>query len=135
MKGQKKTAIFRAPFALAKPLMTAEQVAIRRAINHLCACELRSDWRNQGGEWRVLALKRGNPPCVGVGVSLEEEEIEAAVVRFGASVNDPPKSIDLNGWNINQSFCQMEWIGLLVNVQHHIQLVLKSKRSNWTAGL
>ncbi|GBN32631.1 hypothetical protein AVEN_59646-1 [Araneus ventricosus] len=92
----------------------------RLALNHPCLCgepwggenvwELRLYWRNQGGEGRVL---RGNPQCGRgrVGGS------QSGVRSFGASVNDLPKSIDLNRWKTNRSLGQMEWIGLLGNAK------------------
>ncbi|GBO13914.1 hypothetical protein AVEN_7695-1 [Araneus ventricosus] len=54
-------------------------------------CASESDWRNQGGEGRVLFPKSENPPYGGEGVWEDRS-------GFGASVIDPPKSIYLNGW-------------------------------------
>ncbi|GBO14668.1 hypothetical protein AVEN_79358-1 [Araneus ventricosus] len=45
-----------------------------------------------------------------------------SIVHFGASTNDPPKSIELNWWQTNRSLGQMERIGILVNVQLNVTL-------------
>ncbi|GBM88963.1 hypothetical protein AVEN_269063-1 [Araneus ventricosus] len=93
----------------------------RRAINHPCVggrvgegesgWELQLDWRKQGGNGVCSP-----PPLVGRSQSggRTSKGIDAAVVRFGASVNDPPKSIDLNRWKTNRS--------------------LVSNGTNWTDG-
>ncbi|GBM19773.1 hypothetical protein AVEN_208648-1 [Araneus ventricosus] len=94
----------------------------RRAISHPCGesvgegkCAWESDLRKQAGEGSVF-FPKSEIPRVG------EEEMDGSqsggrrsrgrlkqpVVRFGTSVNDLPKSIDLNGWKTNRSFVQME---------------------------
>ncbi|GBN76220.1 hypothetical protein AVEN_7584-1 [Araneus ventricosus] len=55
--------------------------------------------RNQGREERVLSPESENPQCAGGG-------LKWLVVRFEASMNDPPKSIALNVWKTN--LVQME---------------------------
>ncbi|GBN69543.1 hypothetical protein AVEN_34284-1 [Araneus ventricosus] len=55
-----------------------------------------------------------------VGISLAGRGVDGLkqpIVRFGASVNDPPKSIELNGWKTNRSLVQMEQNSVVVNVQ------------------
>ncbi|GBM52828.1 hypothetical protein AVEN_154163-1 [Araneus ventricosus] len=93
----------------------------RQVINHPCVgeesigegeCvwELRSDWRNQSRKGRVLS-PNGKILCVGKWRSTQPK------VHFGASMNDPPESINLNGWKTNWSLGQIEWSSLLVNAQ------------------
>ncbi|GBM31382.1 hypothetical protein AVEN_99602-1 [Araneus ventricosus] len=60
-----------------------------------CAWELQSDWRNQGGEGEDAFPWGG-----GVAGS------KRPIAHFGASVNDPPKSIDLNRWKTNRSWAK-----------------------------
>ncbi|GBN66431.1 hypothetical protein AVEN_31674-1 [Araneus ventricosus] len=73
--------------------------------------------------------------CVGIAVTLEKSRRDwegalsrkrnapvwggsmRSIVHFEISLNEPPKSIDLNRWKTNRSLDQMEWIGLLVNAQ------------------
>ncbi|GBM51983.1 hypothetical protein AVEN_32108-1 [Araneus ventricosus] len=57
------------------------------------------------------------------------------VVRFRTSVNDLPKSIDLNRWEINRSLGQMEWIWLLVNVQLNVHQARIHSKSPVGSGL
>ncbi|GBN73419.1 hypothetical protein AVEN_65817-1 [Araneus ventricosus] len=67
----------------------------RRAINHPCVGE---HWG--GGIWVGVAVRLGKSGEEGSVLSQKSEIPSGSkrpIVHFGASVNDPPKSIDLNG--------------------------------------
>ncbi|GBM33303.1 hypothetical protein AVEN_101633-1 [Araneus ventricosus] len=41
-------------------------------------------------------------------------------MRFGANMNDPHKSIDLNGWKTKRYLVQMEWNSVVVAGQSRV---------------
>ncbi|GBM38534.1 hypothetical protein AVEN_110204-1 [Araneus ventricosus] len=59
------------------------------------------------GEFKFSPKKQNSP--------LWGRESKRPIVHCGTSVNDPPKSIDLNERKANRSLGQMEWSSLLVN--------------------
>ncbi|GBM37508.1 hypothetical protein AVEN_224393-1 [Araneus ventricosus] len=65
---------------------------------------------NSRREGEGALSKKRNSPCGGWGS-------KRPMVYFGASMNDPHKSIDLNRWKTNWSSDQIEWNGSLVNAQ------------------